>query len=128
MQDIMKRKIVGFIATLMVYPIAILAMVLGYSTVLSWVALLMGPLGLIVMGPSIDGKVSLVTRLVKITMGIAKWGWLLVPYFPIDLFVGGFFVAIALVIFILGTTFFAFIPALIDLVKTRIILKKENTL
>ncbi len=126
MQDIMKRKVIGFVVTLMVYPIAILGMTLGNNVALAWVAFLMGPIGLLIMGPSIDGKVSLVTRLFKMTMGIAKWGWLLVPYFPIDLFVGAFFVGIALAIFICGTTVFAFVPALIDFIKTKIILKKEN--
>lgn len=89
---------------------------------------LVGPIGLIILGPSADGKSGLFARVggfaFKTLSKIGTTAWLLIPFFPIDLMIGatgwmlGFSIAIEL-LFIGYFTPIAFIVALVDYFKTK---------
>ena len=127
MQGIMKRKIIGLVVACLLWPLVGLIDLLNISaTPVLMIAVLSGPVGLLIMGPRYDGQPGLLVRLFKLCVKIGKWGWLLIPYFPIDIVVGLIAIIIGIWVFLFGAIMFAFVPALVDFIDTLIAVKKER--
>lgn len=121
----MKRKTIGLIVSCLYWPlIAVYAFLKIPGMVVPIIAILSGPVGLIIMGSGYDGRPNLLVRLFKLCAKIGKWGWLLIPFFPIDVVVGLIAIIIGIWVFMFGAVFFAFVPALIDFLDTLIAVKK----
>lgn len=125
MQGIMKRKLIGLIIACLLWPLLGLIALFNISgMVVPMIAVLSGPVGLLIMGPRYDGQPGLLVRLFKLCAKIGKWGWLLIPYFPIDVVVGLIAIVIGIWVFLFGAIMFAFVPALVDFLDTLIAVKK----
>ena len=125
MQGIMKRKIIGLVVACLLWPLVGLIDLLNISaTPVLMIAVLSGPVGLLIIGPRYDGQPGLLVRLFKLCVKIGKWGWLLIPYFPIDIVVGLIAIIIGIWVFLFGAIMFAFVPALVDFIDTLIAVKK----
>lgn len=121
----MKRKIIGLVVACLLWPLVGLIGLLNISaTPVLVIAVLSGPVGLLIMGPRYDGQPGLLVRLFKLCVKIGKWGWLLIPYFPIDIVVGLIAIIIGIWVFLFGAIMFAFVPALVDFIDTLIAFKK----
>ena len=117
----MKRKILGLVVACLLWPLVGLIDLLNISaTPVLMIAVLSGPVGLLIMGPRYDGQPGLLVRLFKLCVKIGKWGWLLIPYFPIDIVVGLIAIIIGIWVFLFGAIMFAFVPALVDFIDTLI--------
>lgn len=125
MQGIMKRKIIGLVVACLLWPLVGLIDLLNISaTPVLMIAVLSGPVGLLIMGPRYDGQPGLLVRLFKLCAKIGKWGWLLIPIFPVDVIVGLIAIVIGIWVFLFGAIMFAFVPALVDFLDTLIAVKK----
>jgi len=152
MEALLKRKktgvlfmLIGYVVTFLLFMVGALAGgisgaifseeqnlfdSLGITVILIGAVLyfLVGPIGLIIMGPSVDGKSGLFVRVggfaFRTLSKIGTAAWLLIPFFPIDLMVGAmgwmFGIGIAIeLIFVAYFTPVAFIVALVDYFKTK---------
>lgn len=127
----MKRKTIGLIVVLSMVPLMALGLLIdripflgSIAPVFAILAYVSGPIGLLIMGPSMDGKPGLLKRILGVVSGFAKWGWLLIPIFPIDVAVAFICIFLGVIVAVFGATLFAFIPALFDFIKTKKALAK----
>lgn len=130
MSNIKLRKTIGICVVLAFYLILVIGEFIPFlGNIIGDVImfyLLLPSIGLLIMGPTVDGKPGLIRTIFGLSVKIGKWGWLLVPIFPADIILGLIFILVGISICFFGLTLFAIVPAAIDYIQTIIVLRKEN--